>query len=148
MNKVTTPLNILKSAVYAACVIAGALTLMPAVSAHHGDADRYDEKPVIVTGTLIEVQMVNPHSIIVFDVADASGKTVRWQAELGGAQQLVKTFGWSKATIKPGAKITVTGRQVKSGAPYMNLTEKANIVLADTGKEIYRTENYEKPAAQ
>ena len=39
-------------------------------------------------------------------------------------------------------KITVSGRQAKSGAPYMNLTERANIVMTDSGKEIFRTANY------
>ena len=34
----------------------------------------------------------------------------------------------------------------RRGAPYLNLTERANIVMADTGKEIYRTENFGKAA--
>ena len=40
------------------------------------------------------------------------------------------------------------GRRLKGGAPYLNLTERANIVMADTGKEIYRTENFGKAAPQ
>ena len=28
----------------------------------------------------------------------------------------------------------------------MNLTERANVVLTDSGKEIFRTENYGQPA--
>ena len=38
------------------------------------------------------------------------------------------------------------GRRLKSGSPYLNLTERANIVVTDTGKEIYRTENFGEPA--
>jgi len=110
--------------------------------AHHGDAGRYNEDVIVVTGTLVEVQMVNPHSLITFDVTGPNGETVRWQAELGAAQQLVKQFGWTKTTMKVGQKLTITGRQAKSGAPYMNLTEKSNIILTDSGKEIYRTANY------
>jgi hypothetical protein len=98
------------------------------------------------------MQLVDPHSVIVFDVADESGKTVRWQAELNGRGGLSK-MGWTKNTLKPGDKITVTGRKVKSGAPYMNLTDRANIVMVADGKEIFRTENYgtstpKRPAAQ
>jgi hypothetical protein len=115
------------------------------VQAHHGDANRYNEQVVTVTGTVVEVQMVNPHTHIVFDV-EQGGKTTRWQAELGGPQQLIKQFGWTPATMKAGTKITVTGRQLKSGAPYLNLTERANVVNVDTGKEIYRTENFGQPA--
>jgi hypothetical protein len=80
----------------------------------------------------------------VLDVVEG-GKTVRWQAELGGPQQLVRAFGWTPSTMKKGLKVTLTGRKLRSGAPYMNLTERANIVLADTGKEIYRTENFGQP---
>ncbi len=43
-------------------------------------------------------------------------------------------------------KLTMIGRRLKGQAPYLNLTERANIVVADTGKEIYRTENFGKPA--
>ena len=38
------------------------------------------------------------------------------------------------------------GRQLKGRQPYLNLTERANIVMTDTGKEIYRTENFGKAA--
>jgi hypothetical protein len=115
------------------------------VAAHHGDADRYNEQVVTVTGTVVDVQMVNPHAHVVFDVEEG-GKTVRWQAELGGPQQLVKQFGWTPSTIKKGVRITATGRRLKSGAPYLNLTERANLVLTDSGKEIFRTQNYGQPA--
>ena len=126
-------------------VTVGSLVSAGVARAHHGDANRYNEEVVSITGSVVELQMVNPHSIIVMDV-DESGKKVRWQAELGGPQQLIRQFGWSKSTIKPGDKITITGRRAKSGAPYMNLTERANIVNADTGKELFRTANYGQPA--
>jgi len=124
--------------------VALVLTAVPA-RAHHGDAGRYDEEVITVTGTVVTLQMVNPHSHIVFDVVEG-GKTVRWQAELGTPQQLIKQFGWTPSTIKPGMKLTMIGRRLKGGAPYLNLTERANIVATDSGKEIYRTENFGKPA--
>lgn len=120
------------------------LLLPPRLLAHHGDAGRYNEDVITVAGTVVELVMVNPHAQIIFDVAK-DGKTTRWTAELGGPQQLIKQFGWTANTAKPGSKITLTGRQVKSGAPYINLTERANIVLTDSGKEIYRTPNYGEP---
>jgi hypothetical protein len=130
-----------KSLLSALCVAVGSLILTGAAWAHHGDADRYNEESVTVTGTVVQVQFVNPHALIVFDVAEG-GKNQRWQAELGGPQQLARQFGWTNRTLKVGDKITLTGRRAKSGAPYMNLTERANIVLADSGKELYRTQNY------
>ena len=112
--------------------------------AHHGDAGRFEENVIVLTGTVVDLQLVDPHSIIVLDVTDPKGQTVRWQAELGGKNGLAKGFGWNKTTLKPGDKITITGRRVKSGAPYINLTEKANVVLTDSGKELFRTQNYGK----
>ena len=120
----------------------GLLLIAGSAQAHHGDANRYNEQTITVSGTVVEVQMVNPHAHIVFDVTDAAGKTTRWQAELGGPQQLMRQFGWTPQTIKSGMKITLIGRQLKSGAPYLNMTERSQIVVADTGKEIYKTENF------
>ena len=125
---------------------------LPAL-AHHGDAGRYEDNVVVMTGTVVEMQLITPHSIVVVDVPDENGKMVRWMAEMGGRAAMIKDFGWNKDTVKPGDKITLTGRKVKSGAPYMNLTDRANIVMTDTGKEIFRTNNYgtntpKRPALQ
>jgi Family of unknown function (DUF6152) len=122
----------------------GWLLVSSTALAHHGDADRYNQEVIVVTGTIVELKMTNPHAHIVMDVTK-DGKTVRWQAELGGPQQLTRQFGWTPNTVKAGTRVTLTGRQLKSGAPYLNLTERANVVLADSGKEIYRTENYGQP---
>ena len=134
-----------KSLLCAVVLAVGALMLPLTALAHHGDAGRYDEQVVTMTGTVIEVRFVNPHSLIIFDVTE-NNKTTRWTGEMGGPQQLAKQFGWTTATLKPGTQITLIGRRVKSGAPYMNLTERANIVLTDSGKEIFRTQNFGEPA--
>ena len=130
---------------YSFVFAAGLFLLTVPLVAHHGDAGRYDETPFIVTGTLMEIRLTNPHSILVFEAPDSSGKVVKWQAEMGGGQQLVRQFGWNKDMPKIGEKVTLNGRKVKSGAPYMNMTEKAQIILTDSGKEIYRTMNFGEP---
>ena len=128
----------MKDNVLRASILAAGLCLMSAtVIAHHGDAGRYDESAFVITGTIVEIRLTNPHSIMVFDVTDEKGKTVRWQGEMTGGQQIVRQFGWTKDSPKVGDKITLTGRRVKTGAPYMNLAKRANIILTDTGKEIY-----------
>ena len=116
------------------------------VLAHHGDAGRYDEEPFTLTGTVVQLVLVNPHALIMLDVTE-NGKTTRWTAEMGGPQQLAKNFGWTPATVKIGTRIRLIGRRVRTGAPYMNLTERANIVLTDSGKEIFRTPNFGEPPA-
>ena len=80
-----------------------ALLLASPVLAHHGFAGRYDEEhPVTVMGTVVDLQFVNPHSIIFFDVTDKTGKTERWQAEMGSAEQLHSSEGWTRTTLKCG----------------------------------------------
>jgi hypothetical protein len=133
-----------KSFLCAVALVAGCLVSAPAW-AHHGDAGRYNEETVTLKGTVVQLVMVNPHALIIFDVNDG-GKTTRWTAELGGPQQLIKQFGWSPTTVKAGMAVTFIGRVVKSGDPYMNLTERAQITESDSGKEIYRTANFGQPA--
>ncbi len=108
--------------------------------AHHGFAGRYDEdNPVTVSGTVLELQFENPHSFIIFETKDASGKTERWSAELGGASNMHRVDGWTKDTLKAGDKITVIGPRAKNGAPDMNLSHQSRIVMTDTGKEIHNS---------
>src|ERR1044071_6243376 len=139
----------MKKSVLAAVVLAVASLLPGAALAHHGDAGRYNEETVTLKGTVVQLVMVNPHALIVFDVAEG-GKNTRWTAELGGPQQLIKQFGWSPTTVKAGMPITLIGRVELGGDPYMNLTERSQITMTDSGKEIYRTANFGQaaPAAQ
>ena len=104
---------------------------------HHGDAGRYEDNTMELKGTVVEVQLVDPHTVLVLDVPNEKGEVVRWQAELGGRTLLTKTWGWNKNTLKFGDKLTITGRRVKSGAPYMNLTDRASVVMTDSGKELF-----------
>jgi hypothetical protein len=121
-------------------VLAAALVAFSApVFAHHGDAGRFDENTITLTGTVVAVQLVNPHAAILFSVEDKSGTTTTWTAELGSPRQLSTRFGWTRTTLTPGTRITVTGRPLKSGSPYINLTERARIVLSDTCSEIYHS---------
>ena len=125
--------------------VAFALGVSVPVFAHHGDAGRYDENLLTLNGSVVELQMINPHSIVVLDVPAANGKVIRWQAEMGGPNALARGFGWTKNTLKPGDKITLIGRRVKSGAPYMNLTERAVVYMTDTKKLLFRTNNSDLP---
>ena len=118
-------------------VAAGLLLSAVPFFAHHGDAGRYEDNLTTLNGTLVELQLVDPHAILIVDVPDEKGQVVHWQAELGGRTVMTKQYGWNKNTLKFGDKLTIVGRRVKSGAPYINLTDRASIVLTDTGKEIF-----------
>ena len=118
-------------------ILAMALVAMcGTVLAHHGDAGRYEDALTTVVGTVAELQLVNPHSIIVVDAPDKSGKIVRWRGELGSPVNL-RGWCWNKDTFKAGDKVTIIGRRLKNGQPYMTLSENARVIDA-TGKEMFR----------
>jgi hypothetical protein len=105
--------------------------------AHHGFAGRYDEaNPITITGTVVELQLINPHSQIIFEVKGQKGDTQRWHAELGGASAL-RREGWSKESLKPGTRITIVGPAAKSGTFDMNLSHESRVTLTDSGKVIH-----------
>jgi hypothetical protein len=118
-------------------VLAFALFTMslPAV-AHHGDAGRYEDDLTTVAGTVVELQLVNPHSVLVVDAPDKNGKVVRWRGELGSPVSL-RGWCWDKDTFKAGDKITMVGRRLKNGQPFMTLSENARVLDAN-GKEMFR----------
>jgi hypothetical protein len=111
--------------------------------AHHGDAGRFEDELTTITGTVVALQLINPHSSILMSVTDESGNAVTWHVEMEAPQRLQSAFGWSRSTLTPGTRITVTGRRIKSGAPNINVTERARIVLTDSCKEIYHSRDLE-----
>src|SRR5687767_8029810 len=79
--------------------------------AHHGSGVSYDvdvAKLVTMSGTVTEWVWRNPHSFIMYDVKDASGKVVKWTAETSSIQSMQGEHGWSRTTLKSGDVITVT----------------------------------------
>ncbi|NIW24604.1 MAG: hypothetical protein GWN29_08595 [Gammaproteobacteria bacterium] len=120
-------------------VVSIAMISLPKTLAHHGDAGRFEETITTLSGTVVALQLINPHSMIIMDVMDeASGQSVRWQVEVSNANSLSR-IGWTRDTLKPGDPITVSGRVLKSGAPYINLTERARLTRTDTCEELFYT---------
>jgi len=111
--------------------------------AHHGDSGRYEDKLTTVTGTVAEIVLINPHSTLVLDVKDASGKVVKWRGELGSAVAL-RDWCWSPDIIKLGDTVSMTGRRLKNGSPYMTLSEEARVTTA-AGKDIFKGNEPGKP---
>ena len=127
----------MKSIFAHASVTALGLVLMSGtVAGHHGDAGRYEDALTTVSGTVVELQLVNPHSIIVVEARDAGGKAVIWRGELG-SPLVLRGWCWTRDVVKPGEKITIVGRRLKNGQTYMTLSEKARVINAE-GKEIFR----------
>jgi hypothetical protein len=129
-----------KSLVFFLFPAVGLFVVSVPVLAHHGFAGRYDEEhPYTVQGTVLEFQLENPHSAIIFEVKEKNGTVERWHAELGGANALRRADGWDRDTLKPGDKITIIGPRNKNGSFDMNLSHESKIIMTDTGKQIHNS---------
>jgi len=86
---------------------------------HHAFSPVYDEKRLItVAGVVTEFRFVNPHAMLLMDVADDAGKVAPWVVEFAGRLNLSE-FGWTADSIKAGERITVTGNPTHTGSQRM-----------------------------
>jgi hypothetical protein len=99
-------------------LFASALMLSVAVPvfAHHSPAAFEAQKTVTLVGTIKEFRWQNPHTWIELYVPNEKGEQVLWAVELTSPTYLVRA-GWKSNTLKPGDKVTVVGRPLKSGEP-------------------------------
>jgi hypothetical protein len=63
-----------------------------------------------------EFQFTNPHSWLLVDVTDKSGKVTTWGFEAEGPSTLGRA-GIRKSDLMPGTKLTITGHPMKDGRP-------------------------------
>ena len=97
------------------CGVAVAMLITVATAAaHHSFAAEFDSsKPVTVSGTVIDVEWVNPHFHFRVDAKAADGSIVHWRFE-GYTPNMLVRQGWKKdVTLKPGDTITVSGWQAR-----------------------------------
>ena len=127
----------MQSALARGLVVAVGLVLMsgPAV-AHHGDAGRYEDTLTTVSGTVLEVQLINPHSFLQLEVTESDGTIVRWTGELSSPNSL-RGWCWHEGVIKAGDQVTMVGRSRRNGQPYMSVSEQSRVIAAN-GNEIFR----------
>ena len=89
------------------------------VGAHHSVQAEFDiNKTVTLSGTVVKVEWINPHSYLTVEVKDADGKIQRWGFELGGPGAL-RRAGMSRADrggLKPGDEVAVTALAAKDGS--------------------------------
>ena len=103
----------------------------PAVYAHHGNA-AYDMKHTLTrTGTVTQLTLGNPHSLIAFDAKDENGNVTSWKAEGFPPNMLIRQ-GWRRdVTVKVGDTISVFGWRARDSS---NLMQSREVTLSDGRK--------------
>ena len=87
-------------------------TLLPLLaSAHHSFAPHFDaDKPVSISGTIIEYERRNPHAYLNIRAEDANGRVTDWRCESHGFTQLARN-GITPEMLAPGTRVGISGSQ-------------------------------------
>ena len=86
--------------------------------AHHAFVAVFDlSKQRDFKGTVTQIEWLNPHAHFFLDVVEPSGKTARWEFELGSPNALMQ-HGWTRYTLKKGDMVTVTGDLARDGSNF------------------------------
>jgi len=83
--------------------------------AHHSQSEFDSAESVEVAGTVTELVWKSPHAWIYLDVAGDDGEVVNWGFELPSPTTLMRR-GWSRKSLLPGDRITVTGAPARNHA--------------------------------
>jgi len=94
------------------------LMLAGLASAHHSIQAQFDiNKHITISGSVVRLEFINPHSYLTVNVKDADGKVTRWAFEMGAAGQL-RRAGLSRADrggLKAGDEVTVIALAARDG---------------------------------
>ncbi len=117
-------------------VLASALPLL----AHHAFSAEFDTtKPVKLKGTVVKIEMVNPHAWFHVAVKNDDGTTTEWMIEGGSPNALIR-HGFTKASIPIGTEVIFEGFQAKDASHRANgrditFPDGKKIFLGSSGQE-------------
>ena len=99
--------------------------------AHHSFSAEFDvKKVVILQGTVIRMEWVNPHAYIHIAVKNPDGTVTRWAIEGNTPNSLLRA-GLNKKSLEPGTELAVRGYLAKSGEN----TASGSSIIFKTGKK-------------
>lgn len=98
------------------------LSVAPAVAHHSFQGAYFMDRKVTVEGTLVKVELLNPHSMVVIDVRGKDGAVTRWNAEWGCVSELARA-GVNATVLKAGDIVRLAGAPGREGASSQLLIE-------------------------
>jgi hypothetical protein len=101
---------IMRNILIACLLVSGASLAL----AHHSYSAFNMDKSITVNGTVKKMDWSNPHSWIWLDVANDQGVVETWGIE-GMSPNYLARRGWSRTTLQPGDKLSVTLHPLRSG---------------------------------
>jgi hypothetical protein len=85
--------------------------------AHHSFIAVFDpEQPLELTGTVTEIEWMNPHVWFYIDVETEEGATENWGLELGSPNGLIRR-GWNHNSLQIGNVVNVVGVSFSAPLP-------------------------------
>jgi hypothetical protein len=111
--------------------VLGLLAVSVPLFAHHGNVG-YDNRKVVVKGTVVSWLWTNPHTFLKFDATDESGAVTHWIAEWNAPGSLIN-YGVTAKSFKVGDEVTVTLMGISKATPTLGRISK---VLLPNGQEL------------
>jgi hypothetical protein len=94
--------------------LVAAISVATFAGAHHSFAPHFDSnKPVSISGKIIEFEARNPHSYLHISAVDENGKTQKYVCESHGYTQLNRN-GITPKMLKPGTAVRIDGSQSRN----------------------------------
>ena len=102
--------------------------------AHHSYATFDNTRTITLEGTVKAYRWMNPHVVLKVLVRVDGGNAQEWSIETS-APLILRRFGWTRESMKPGDHVTVIGNPLSNGSYGCHLH---TLTLLDTG-QVFKT---------
>ena len=141
-----------KTAMVLLFLAAGLLVAPSLMVAHHAEANFDHDSLWVMTGTVTQMDFVNPHIIVHLDVKNKAGQYESWVATTSSPNAM-RRYGWTPNSVKAGDQIVITGfldyegrKIIQMAKNVINGKELEVSTTAATQLHEYKQRNPNKPA--